>query len=170
MDLPTDHRPDFPYIRPIYALMLHLQRIPHILPPMILNTIGAKTVKRLLLQICAVFLLLLYIAGSAPLDILHSFAHRHEVSVEHSDEQESDPCHRSIYHNDQQGCTHETHVVQSDKCHMCDIAFHADETLLNAIPSVCKIYEAEGFTSYRSRFNSHQEIFLPSRAPPVANR
>ncbi|NOT36286.1 MAG: hypothetical protein HOP11_02785 [Saprospiraceae bacterium] len=60
---------------------------------------------------------------------LHSFYaiiksnHKHHHSVvQHTDLQESDPCHRAIYHNDKEaGCQHKGHLGdEEDTCKFCN--------------------------------------------------
>src|SRR5687768_3884616 len=86
-----------------------------------------------LLRTCSVLaLLFLYILGSVEIESLHSFSHEQEFSQLHSSENEANPCHISVYHEQgSQGCEHLTHITKSDKCSLCDSQLHNAHVLLN---------------------------------------
>lgn len=79
----------------------------------------------------SLLLLVIYVAGTSRLDVFHRLTHSHHHSVLHSDEQEKDPCHRAVYHaNAGDGCGHQSHIVITDRCELCDMIVHADEIFL----------------------------------------
>lgn len=130
--------------------------------------ITLKKLKRRAKQIFTLLFLVLYLAGTSQLEFVHSFAHDHEESVSHSDEQEKNPCHRLIYHNDKkESCDHRSHVMASDKCQMCDAIYHGDQNLLSDIAfPVPDLYE-EQFALYKINLDSYWAVISSSRAPPT---
>ncbi|MFT4524009.1 MAG: hypothetical protein ACI85F_000150 [Bacteroidia bacterium] len=66
---------------------------------------------------------------------IHDHEHSHDHAVSHSQEDEADACHRSIYHGDLNlGCEHKSHVHDSDlDCQLCDfINNRCDQDLVQA--------------------------------------
>lgn len=119
-------------------------------------------------KILTTFFFMLYIAGSIHLEWCHSIIHEHTVIVSHSYEQEKDPCHRSIYHGDaEQGCDHQSHVVWSDECQLCDIASSADKIFViqTNVPNVH--FKPGDFVHFKQSTDSYWAVILSSRAPPV---
>jgi hypothetical protein len=113
-------------------------------------------------------LLVLYVCGTSHLELLHSFVHKHEVGVAHSDEQEKDPCHRLIYHNDtEQGCGHDSHLVVSDKCEMCDLVYHGDHAFLSNIEFEPENFPNKFFSLFKENLDSYWAVISSSRAPPT---
>jgi hypothetical protein len=112
-------------------------------------------------------LLTIYITGSSRIDVLHQALHSHENFISHSQAQEKDPCHRSIYHKEtSKGCGHHSHVVVSDTCELCDLISNADELLLADI----KYSEADYFVTDYPSLSAHlvgKRISISSsRGPP----
>lgn len=128
----------------------------------------SEKLKRGIFRMLALILLVLYVAGTSELEIIHSFFHNHDHTVSHSEEQEQDPCHRLIYHGDiQQGCDHDSHLIVSDKCHMCDLAFHGDQMWVGIISEESGKYENKFFSLYTRNLDTYGALILPSRAPPT---
>jgi hypothetical protein len=121
-----------------------------------------------IIRMLVVFLMVLYIIGTAQQDLLHAFSHSHHASISHSEEQEKDPCHRSIYHHDmEQGCDHDSHLNVSDKCQMCDHAFHGDQTFLSHVDFVTLELSTEHFDCYKQSLDAYWAVISSSRAPPA---
>lgn len=119
-------------------------------------------------KVVAVSLLLLYIAGTSQLEWVHSFAHDQGQRVSHGDEQELDPCHRQIHHNDkEQGCDHDAHLIVSDKCQMCDLACQADQTIFCAVDFATADFLAYYIAFYKGNPGSYRSLLSSSRAPPA---
>lgn len=130
--------------------------------------ITSKRVKRSIRQMLALLLLVLYVAVSLKPEIIHSYAHDHMALVSHSDEQETDPCHRLIYHSDfDQDCNHDSHLVVADKCQMCDLVYHGDKTLLSNISFAAREFGSEHFDFYKLSLDSYWAVISSSRAPPT---
>lgn len=111
---------------------------------------------------------ILYLGSTSYPALLHSVVHSHETAVAHSGDQERDPCHRSIYHHDRQsGCDHDSHLIVSDKCKMCDLAFHGDQTIVPHIEISSGKFDVEYFDSYKQNLAAYRAVISSSRAPPT---
>jgi hypothetical protein len=129
--------------------------------------IGTSAMKRSIRQILTVALLALYIAGSSNINFLHTVVHHDDVVVAHSPEQEKDPCHRGIYHNDSAHASeHDSHVSVSHKCKMCDIAYHGDQTIFSDIEFASQEFFNKHFVLRKISLDSHCDGLSSSRAPP----
>lgn len=67
-------------------------------------------------------LILLYGAGSLRIESLHRFLHEHESGL-HTQEQENNACHRTVFHGSSSSCEHPTHLSPNWKCPLCDLRF-----------------------------------------------
>lgn len=123
--------------------------------------------KRWLKALASVLLLALYLIGNAPVEVVHQFFHAHDVGVNHTEEQENDPCHRTIYHAEKQdGCVHKSHFTKVEKCKHCHVIIHVDQLTfsdhsIEYIPS--------DFTHGEIAISgslSEIIVHLPARAPP----
>jgi hypothetical protein len=84
-----------------------------------------RNIFKLLKGSIVISLLFLYFLGSSKIESLHKFFH--EDVVLHTAQDESDPCHLTLYHPQRdQGCDHTSHFVQDEKCSLCDIQFHSN--------------------------------------------
>jgi len=148
--------------------MLHLQKVDLYCSVMI-KKVTTKRQRKSLAKMAVYLLLVLYFAGTSQFELLHSFVHKHQSHVTHTVGQEMDPCHRLIYHNDvENGCHYDAHLVTSDECQMCDIAFHGDQTILKDIPFAAKVFQSKHFNSYKYHLDSYWAVISSSRAPPNA--
>lgn len=120
-------------------------------------------------KLVPVFLLMLYIAGSTSIELIHAVFHSDEVIVvEHTVFQEQDPCHRLIYHFDiEHGCKDDVHLVASNKCKMCDIAFHADQSVIPHAEFAAPSLSIDHFAFYKHHIDSYWAVIASSRAPPI---
>jgi len=118
------------------------------------------------LKILIFFWLGLYLLGVPDSDILHASIHNHP-QVSHTEEQEKDPCHRSLYHDDvEQGCRHGAHLIASDKCALCDMTIHTDHALLMAVVDGGHGSDNTRFLFYAEDPDSRSVVISLSRAPP----
>ena len=117
----------------------------------------------------SILLLAFYVAGAVQIEALHLLFHTNNQQISHSEAQENDPCHRSVYHQEaEKGCGHHSHIVVTGKCELCDIIAHTDSILLSTFES-----QAHQFLTVDFVFASPEVVFagqtiLSSRAPPVA--
>lgn len=116
-------------------------------------------------------LLLIYFAGTSHLEVLHSFYHHHDKSVTHSEEQENNPCHRSIYHFDfdelAKNCGHNAHLVVADKCTICDHNVHQDHLLADLAEISFKDFPSQEFISLSADADSYSLLHVLPRGPPT---
>lgn len=79
---------------------------------MTMNSVHMKTSYRLI-RTCTVFLaLFMNIFQSFSIDLVTGHTSSPLAEVNHSPAQEKDPCHRSIYHQDDvHGCHHRAHIL-----------------------------------------------------------
>lgn len=128
----------------------------------------AMSFKSLLKAYGAVLLLFLYLIGSSRVESFHELFVLHQPPELHAAEQEADPCHRSIYHQElSSDCEHSTHLVDNHKCPLGDAQIHSAQ-ILESVFIVAPVSfalvsaratqssAAEGFYSYSS-----------GRAPPA---
>jgi hypothetical protein len=110
----------------------------------------------------------LYVIGTAPVELMHSFSHDHNAPASHSQEQEKDPCHRLLYHNDvETGCDHDLHLTGSDKCDMCDLVHPGDQIFLFRVDTPKLKFSDQFFDTYKLSLDTHWAVISSSRAPPV---
>ena len=111
-------------------------------------------------------LLVVYVLGAVGTGVLNEIA-GHHPEHSHSIEKESDPCHRTIFHQDKiHGCKHTSHISKIEKCNCGHTLFSG-----YVIPRSFSIGK-ELFNLYYSYFfptsallsESHPEITL--RGPP----
>jgi hypothetical protein len=116
----------------------------------------------------AVFLLTSYIIGTSQLETLHQFLHSHDHLVSHTQAQEKDPCHREIYHHDnEKGCGHHSHIAVTNKCELCDLIFHTDLIFLARSESQSILFFPVDFVPVLPDVVSLSQSILSLRAPPA---
>ena len=130
--------------------------------------ISAMRIKRCIGHVLTCLLIVFYLAGATCLELAHAFVHDHAAAVTHSEAQEKDPCHRLIYHNDgAQGCDHDSHLIVSEKCQMCDLVCHSDQYLLTDINFSIPGFSQGQFSAYKRSLDSYWAVISSSRAPPA---
>lgn len=130
--------------------------------------VKSKRLKQNIGQMFGLLLVILYVVGTSQLEFIHSFAHDHEALVSHTPEQEKDPCHRLIYHDDvEQGCHHHSHLIVSDKCQICDHVYHGDQNLSTNVSFSTLEFSQVQFCIYKQELDSYWAVISSSRAPPV---
>jgi len=73
-------------------------------------------------------LLVLYSAAALRVDSFHKLFHAEELTSLHSELQESNPCHKTIYHQQQkEGCAHQSHITENIKCPLCEFNIGSDK-------------------------------------------
>jgi hypothetical protein len=113
-------------------------------------------------------ILLLYVAGTVQIDNLHQLLHHHTVEL-HSEQAEKDPCHRSVFHHEQnKGCEHKTHVTQTKECFVQQLLGHTFHITIPQqdffITSNVADYQLCFFTSVEETIGA----LRAARAPPQA--
>jgi len=74
-------------------------------------------------------LLVVYSATAVRLDLLHRYLHQENLNELHSAKQESNPCHKKIFHHSAEGCDHQSHFTENTKCPLCDCTMSFDQSL-----------------------------------------
>lgn len=118
-------------------------------------------------QVALVLLLALYSAAALKVDSFHELFHAQEIATLHSPQQESNPCHRSVYHQEsQKGCTHKSHLSENDKCSLCEFNFVPDQILFDDQPDE-HVYPAQVHaTCWVELAALFSEFQQKSRGPP----
>jgi hypothetical protein len=77
---------------------------------------------RRLQSLAVLLLLLVYVAANVEFEALHQELHTdHHIS--HTEADEQDPCHLSLYHQDvKEGCHHHAHFTVAKKCPLCHVS------------------------------------------------
>lgn len=128
-----------------------------------------KTIRSSIGKILTACFVILYVGGTSHLEWIHSLIHEHAVIVSHSDDDENDPCHRSISHGDtEHGCHHDSHLTASDKCQMCDMACHADQVFEVYADLLKGEFAPTYFAFFKQSTDSFSAVILSSRAPPAS--
>jgi hypothetical protein len=95
--------------------------------------IRVANIVKALRQTCWVLLLALYAAAALKVDSIHELVHAREFAELHSVEQENNPCHKSVYHQEaEKGCEHKSHITENTKCTLCEYNSSADELLTDS--------------------------------------
>jgi hypothetical protein len=116
----------------------------------------------------AILLLAFYIIGNTQIEAIHGFFHSHGSSITHSSEQENDPCHRTIYHDDKSyGCEHRSHLTRVEKCVLCHIIVSNDTVVVS--DSSCDFIKPSSrvIENEIAALGTYIAIHLPPRAPPI---
>jgi hypothetical protein len=113
------------------------------------------------------FIVLYAIQGNRP-ETLHHFFHQHEAQVTHSQEEEQDACHQSIYHaTTTKGCEHPLHIVANDPCPACDLYFHTDHYIPTTFAFSKEVKKQINPCYSPAAAYSSCTLHLSSRAPPM---
>ncbi len=125
-------------------------------------SIIVRTVKAVML----LALLSVYMVSAIRLNTLHELFHDDTHVVTHLEKDESDGCHRAIYHNDKHGCDHKTHIVEHSDCQLCDFIANGDIVLFDA-QVAGKSERVSTLIVYSAGVPPDTEVsLLPARAPP----
>jgi hypothetical protein len=115
----------------------------------------------------SILLLVFYVAGASQMEALHLLFHTHS-QISHSEEQEKDPCHLSVYHLEvEKGCGHHAHIVVTDKCELCDVICYTDSILLSAHESQAPEFFTIDFVLASVDIVDVGQTIVSSRAPPA---
>jgi hypothetical protein len=120
------------------------------------------------------FLLALFVLVNIPFASFHSLIHPYheaEHSATHSEFNEQDACHRSIYHQDtQRGCGHKNHISKQESSCVWDKIFLVTDFYLS--PENAFIFSSfqpvfAAISSEISFFSSTDLLCPPARGPPT---
>lgn len=118
-------------------------------------------------QASLVLLLALYGAATLKVDSFHELFHAQELATLHSPEQESNPCHKSVYHQQaQEGCEHKSHITENDKCPLCEFNFVPDQILFENQSTEVVHARLNHCTHWVEPFVLSSEFHQAPRGPP----
>ncbi|MDP6908082.1 MAG: hypothetical protein QF371_01190 [Flavobacteriales bacterium] len=75
------------------------------------------------MRVAATVILTGYLLNVISFENLHQAVHHHDHAELHSEEAESDACHRAIYHGDfSKDCEHKSHISETEHdCELCKV-------------------------------------------------
>jgi hypothetical protein len=112
--------------------------------------------------------LVFYAAASLRINSIHEFFHSENLVELHSAEQESNPCHISIYHQREAGCEHKSHITESTKCSACECKVSVDDvTQISSVTQTSFQFPLNEFP-FSGEILSCSDLTFSERAPPTA--
>jgi hypothetical protein len=118
-------------------------------------------------QTLSVVVVVLYSLCTSLPGVFHAVVHAHETTVTHSVTQEQDPCHRMLYHGEAAACEHDAHLMDADKCSLCDVVCHVEQAIVTDVVALHAPYTPYYFECYTQRLDSYWAVLSSSRAPPA---
>lgn len=127
-----------------------------------------RTIKKPLKAFSVILVIFLYLLGSASIESLHNYLHEQEQSALHADENEGDPCHANIYHNEgNAGCDHTNHIVKEDTCSLCDSQLHNAHIFVSRVFNLHATFATTAPPHYTYVCMEGVYSYSCGRAPPV---
>lgn len=119
-------------------------------------------------RVClALIVAIAYLLGSVSFEALHKLIAGHSQTIAHTQEQEQDPCHITLFHQERTGgCEHTTHIVEIDNCTLCDHSLPALLALLPEVLSTPTQYTNHTVTEVLSTSKEAVTLYTSGRAPP----
>lgn len=117
----------------------------------------------LLRKAAIVVLVLVYALGAVEFKGIHEAFH----AEDHSEAQEKNPCHRSLYHQAKNACDHAFHFSQQKQCLLCHLVTHSDQWIAADAVSLSITAIAQEFISIDYLFSAAYFGCTDGRAPPV---
>jgi hypothetical protein len=115
----------------------------------------------------ASLLIFFYVFGSH-IQNFHEILHgEHVESITHSPKQEEDPCHRNVFHHEENACEHTTHITTFEKCSLCEWSLHSDQWIASNDSNLILHHSSPTNNSVIDFLITDLSIHLCSRAPPV---
>lgn len=113
-------------------------------------------------------LVVLYLLSAIGPGSIHHFLHQENPVALHLDQNEIDPCHRKIYHNDTQaGCKHNSHISGQIKCQVCtSISFKDHLYVSTATEDLPRLHQARFIAEAYAVIKQYNQL-LSSRGPPA---
>ncbi|WKN31165.1 hypothetical protein PZB74_19630 [Porifericola rhodea] len=117
----------------------------------------------------SVLLLILYIGGNIGPDLIHQAVHNHEETEHHSPEQELDPCHRTVFHQDtSSGCEHQTHIFAGEDCDFQSEWVKPHQSSVIYLPDVVAHFHTIATQTHLLSVSSYSAYRTSLRGPPIA--
>lgn len=129
--------------------------------------IVGQNILKLLKGSFVISLLLLYFLGSSRIESFHKFFH--EDVVLHTAQDESDPCHLTLYHQQRDGgCDHTSHFVEEEKCSFCDIQFYSNPIVAGSVIALPIAFNLVSAPLWITQYIEAVDYQFIGRAPPVS--
>jgi hypothetical protein len=123
---------------------------------------------RILVRILSVTgLLVFYLAANTHFTFLHQVIHPDEITLSHTELDEDDPCHRSIYHGDDLGCNHQFHIEKVSGCSLFHTAAHHDEIVIPPLHSDLVFFRCSFIAGSEMHAFGSVHFLLSTRGPPA---
>ena len=112
--------------------------------------------------------LLLYVISNISFETIHAFQHDDvQEAISHTAVDESDPCHRYLYHHDiEKGCHHKSHVESTKHCPLCQLQGTHEFDLIKDELTIPALSPTDYISQSEFAFTREIDILLPARAPP----
>lgn len=111
--------------------------------------------------------MVIYLMTAGRFNELHEVLHTDQHNVTHFAKDESDGCHRAIYHHDKNGCSHKTHLTAFSRCQVCDFICNGEVVIstftIDATDSPILAIQSGFFPSVSDKIH----LRLSARAPPI---
>lgn len=115
-----------------------------------------------------IVLLLVYLIGTVEFTSFHSAIHPADEVGLHSESNESNACHQSIYHNvTGKNCEHPAHIVAIKKCSLCQLSIQSQDILFGTGSVEFTYFSAPLFDEGRETLQGKLFSLDPARAPPI---
>lgn len=115
-------------------------------------------------------LLVLYSLAAFKVDSFHALFHAQELKELHSAAQESNLCHKSIYHQESdKGCEHKSHFTENTKCPLCEYNVSADHLFRENSDAEKLLTASSPKALYRFDVISIAQFSHADRGPPAIN-
>ena len=111
---------------------------------------------------------MLYAAAAVKINSFHDLFHGQERVELHSPEQETSPCHKSVYHQQsEKGCEHKSHITENTKCPLCEFNVTPDQ-LIEGISALSKTErDQSNAIVWFDTEPASANVILTSRGPPA---
>lgn len=115
-----------------------------------------------------VVLLFTYLTGTVEFNSFHAVLHPAEEVGLHSDANENNACHQTIYHNvTGKNCEHTSHLVATKKCPLCHLSIQSQDLFTSCVTKETNQFPASFSSEEQETFKGKEFSLDPSRAPPV---
>jgi len=115
-------------------------------------------------------LLFLYVLGSSNIESFHNLFHGKEAKTLHTELNEADPCHVSVFHQerDSDKCHHSAHLIKEDKCSLCFVQWHPAQLAEVSVITPLTVFWSVSFSNTLDQCTEGINFPSPGRAPPVS--
>ena len=110
-----------------------------------------------------VLLILVYALGAVEFKGIHEAFHNED----HSEAQEKNPCHRSLYHQAADACDHAFHFSQQKQCLLCHLVTHSDAWMAAEALQVLPVCHTTAFSAHDYYLPAEYPLTRAGRGPPA---